>query len=77
MDFDIIIDSQTHSGPSTSIGMTVTSEELRRQQQEPGITHVIVLPVYLHTAIEDNAISVRLLERTGTGQKLYPALLHS
>jgi uncharacterized protein len=63
MDFEIIIDSHSHWGPSISMGMDVTTEELQRQQKESGITHVVIIP-FPSTAISDNMINVRLLDET-------------
>jgi predicted TIM-barrel fold metal-dependent hydrolase len=63
MDFDIIIDSHSHWGPSITMGIEVTTEELQRQQEESGITHVVIIP-FPSTAIESNEINVGLLDET-------------
>jgi len=63
MDFDIIIDSHTHWGPSLSMGIDVTTQELLRQQKESAITHVVIIP-FPSTAIASNKINVSLLEET-------------
>lgn len=63
MDFDIIIDSHTHWGPSVTLGTEVTTRELQRQQQDTGITHVVIMP-FPSTAIENNEINVRLLNES-------------
>lgn len=63
MDFDIIIDSHTHWGPSLTMGIDVTTQELLRQQKESGVTHVVIIP-FPSTAIASNKINVSLLEET-------------
>jgi predicted TIM-barrel fold metal-dependent hydrolase len=63
MDFELIIDSHTHWGPSVTMGIDITTKELQRQQEESGVTHVIVMP-FPSTAIENNEINVRVLEET-------------
>lgn len=63
MDFDIIIDSHTHWGPSVTLGTDVTTRELQRQQEDTGITHVVIMP-FPSTAIENNEINVRLLNES-------------
>ncbi len=63
MEFDLIIDSHSHWGPSITLGVDVTTRELQRQMEGSGITHVAIIP-FPSTAIEDNAINVRLLEET-------------
>lgn len=63
MDFDIIIDSHTHWGPSVTLGTEVTTGELQRQQKDTGITHVVIMP-FPSTAIENNEINVRLLRES-------------
>jgi uncharacterized protein len=60
MDFEKIVDSHTHWGPSVALGTEVTTAELKRQQEESGVTHVVIMP-FPSTAIESNAINVRLL----------------
>jgi len=63
MDFDLIIDSHTHWGPSVTMGTIVTTKELQRQQEASGVTHVVIMP-FPSTAIENNEINVRVLEET-------------
>jgi len=63
MDFDIIIDSHTHWGPSVTLGTDVTTRELQRQQEDTGITHVVIMP-FPSTAIANNEINVRLLNES-------------
>lgn len=63
MDFDIIIDSHAHWGPSLSMGIDVTTQELLRQQKEAGVSHVVIIP-FPSTAIASNTINTALLEET-------------
>jgi uncharacterized protein len=63
MKFDIIIDSHCHWGPSLTMGTNVTTSEVKRQQEETGITHVAIMP-FPSTAIADKEINVRLLAET-------------
>ncbi len=63
MGFELIIDSHSHWGPSVSMGMEVTTNELKRQQEESGVDRVIVIP-FPSTAIASNSINVRLLDET-------------
>jgi predicted TIM-barrel fold metal-dependent hydrolase len=63
MGFDLIIDSHTHWGPSATMGTSVTTNELQRQQEASGVTHVVIMP-FPSTAIENNEINVRVLEET-------------
>lgn len=63
MDFEYIIDSHSHWGPSITLGIDVTTRELQNQQMQSGITHVFIIP-FPSTAIESNEINIRLLEET-------------
>ena len=71
MDFELIIDSHTHWGPSATMGIDVTTKELQRQQKESGVTHVVIMP-FPSTAIENNEINVRVLEETKRIQDFIP-----
>ena len=71
MDFELIIDSHTHWGPSATMGIDVTTKELQRQQEESGVTHVVIMP-FPSTAIENNEINVRVLEETKRIQNFIP-----
>ncbi len=62
-EFEIIIDSHTHWGPSLTMGINITTGELLRQQKESGVTHVVLVP-FPSTAIESNDINLRLLDET-------------
>ncbi len=61
MDFEYIIDSHTHWGPSLSMGTLVTTAEITRQQKESGVTHTAIMP-FPSTAIADNSINVDVLK---------------
>ncbi|HBA55703.1 MAG TPA: hypothetical protein DCZ04_14950 [Syntrophorhabdus aromaticivorans] len=61
MDFECIIDSHSHWGPSETLGVNVTTEELERQAKASGISRVVVIP-FPSTAISNNRINVQLLE---------------
>lgn len=68
---DIIIDSHSHWGPSISMGIDVTTNELQRQQKEAGIDYVIIIP-FPSTAIENNSINVRLLKEAEKIEGFFP-----
>jgi hypothetical protein len=61
--FEIIVDSHVHWGPSVTLGMEVTTQAILREQEETGVTHVIILP-FPSTAIISNDINVHLLNET-------------
>jgi len=61
--FEIIIDSHVHWGPSVTLGMEVTTQMILREQEESGVTHVIILP-FPSTAILSNDINVQLMDET-------------
>lgn len=62
-DFERIIDSHTHWGPSITMGTSVSTEELIAQRGEAGITDVVIMP-FPSTAIETNGINEKLLDET-------------
>lgn len=61
--FETIIDSHVHWGPSITLGMEVTTQMILREQQESGVTHVVILP-FPSTAIMSNDVNVQLLDET-------------
>jgi len=63
MKFQTIIDSHCHWGPSVSLHTNVSTGEILRQQQETGVTHVVLIP-FPSTAIMSNEINLRLLNET-------------
>jgi len=71
MDFDLIIDSHSHWGPSLSMGIDVTTSQLQNQQQEAGVDYVIIIP-FPSTAIENNSINVRLLNEARRVGDFFP-----
>jgi len=71
MEFELIIDSHSHWGPSLSMGTEVTTAELQRQLKESGISYVILIP-FPSTAIANNDINVKLLQETRRIQSFIP-----
>ncbi len=71
MDFDLIIDSHSHWGPSLSMGIDVTTTQLQNQQKEAGVDYVIIIP-FPSTAIENNAINVRILNEARRVESFFP-----
>jgi len=71
MDFERIIDSHTHWGPSLTLGTEVTTRELRRQQKESGVTHVVIMP-FPSTAIRDNGINIDVLREAEREEGFIP-----
>ncbi len=63
MEFDLIIDSHSHWGPSITLGTGVTTGELQRQMDVAGIDYVAVIP-FPSTAIESNSINIKILEES-------------
>jgi predicted TIM-barrel fold metal-dependent hydrolase len=71
MDFERIIDSHTHWGPSLTLGTEVTTRELGKQQAESGVTYVVIMP-FPSTAIQDNAINVDVLRESERHEGFIP-----
>lgn len=71
MDLDLVIDSHSHWGSSLSMGIDVTTSELLGQQKESGVDYVIIIP-FPSTAIENNAINVRLLDESRRIESFFP-----
>jgi hypothetical protein len=71
MEFDLIIDSHSHWGPSLSMGTELTTAELQRQQEETDISYVVLIP-FPSTAIANNDINVRLLDETKRVKSFIP-----
>jgi len=69
--FEVIVDSHVHWGPSITMGTNVTTNWVLREQQESGVTHVIILP-FPSTAIRSNTINVQLLEETNQVKQFIP-----
>jgi uncharacterized protein len=68
---DLVIDSHSHWGPSLSMGITVSTSELLKQQKEAGVDYVIIIP-FPSTAIENNSINVRLLDESNRIESFFP-----
>ncbi len=71
MNYKLIVDSHTHWGPSATMGITVTTEEIQKQQKESGVSHVVIMP-FPSTAIKNNGINVKILEETKGVQNFIP-----
>ena len=61
MEYEIIIDSHSHFGPSLSMGIEVTTQELISQMGQSGVSHVVLIP-FPSTAIASNEINLKVLE---------------
>ena len=71
MEFDLIIDSHSHWGPSITLGTDVTTGELQRQMKASGIDYVAIIP-FPSTAIENNNINLRILEESKRAGEFIP-----
>lgn len=69
--FEVIVDSHVHWGPSASMGTHVTTDWILREQEESGVTQVIILP-FPSTAIISNRINVQLLDETRRVKQFIP-----
>lgn len=56
-----IFDAHTHWGPSVSLNMTVTTEELLKQAQQSGVDRIVIFP-FPSMALSDETINDKLLE---------------
>lgn len=63
MKFETIIDSHSHWGPSVTLQTNVSTREILQQQEQTGVTHVVLIP-FPSTAIMSNEINIRLLSET-------------
>ena len=59
-----IIDSHTHWGPSVTMGIEVTTEELLRQAEQCNVSRIVIFP-FPSMALADEKINERLLEEAG------------
>ncbi len=66
-----IIDSHTHWGPSITMGIEVTSEELSRQAEQSGVSQIVIFP-FPSMALADQKINGRLLEEADRTKKFIP-----
>ena len=56
-----IIDSHTHWGPSVTMDIEVTTEELLRQAKQSGVSRIVIFP-FPSMALADEEINERLLD---------------
>jgi len=66
-----IIDSHVHWGPSITLGMEVTTEEILRQAEQNGIGEIVVFP-FPSTAIADERINEELLGEAKRAGRFHP-----
>jgi hypothetical protein len=66
-----IIDSHTHWGPSVSMGIEVTTQELLQQAGQCGVNRIVVFP-FPSQALADEAINQLLLEECGRIDRFIP-----
>jgi predicted TIM-barrel fold metal-dependent hydrolase len=66
-----LIDSHTHWGPSITMGMEVTTEELLRQAEKSGVSKIVIFP-FPSMALVDEGINGRLLEEAGRVKNFIP-----
>ena len=66
-----IIDSHTHWGPSVTMGMEVTTEELLRQGEQSGVNRIVIFP-FPSMALADEEINERLLEEVNRVKNFIP-----
>lgn len=71
MKFETIIDSHSHWGPSITLHTNVSTREIMRQQEEAGVTHVVLIP-FPSTAIMSNEINIKLLNETRQTKHFIP-----
>ena len=58
-----IIDSHTHWGPSASLGISVTTDELLSQARQSGVDRIVIFP-FPSQALADERINEELLNET-------------
>ena len=56
-----IIDSHTHWGPSVTMGIEVTTEELLGQAEQCNVSRIVIFP-FPSMALADEKINERLLD---------------
>ncbi len=66
-----MIDSHTHWGPSVTMGIEVTTEEILRQAEQSGVNQIVVFP-FPSMALADEGINERLLEEARETKKFIP-----
>ncbi len=71
-----MIDSHTHWGPSVTMGIEVTTEELLRQAEQSGVSQIVIFP-FPSMALADEGINERLLDEANRRKNFYSLLLYS
>jgi predicted TIM-barrel fold metal-dependent hydrolase len=66
-----IIDSHTHWGPSVSMGIEVTTQELLAQAEQCGVTRIVVFP-FPSQALADPSIHTELLAESARIRSFIP-----
>ena len=66
-----IIDSHTHWGPSVTMGIEVTTEELLRQAEQCNVSRIVIFP-FPSMALADEKINERLLDEANGVKKFIP-----
>ncbi|KYH38516.1 MAG: amidohydrolase [Candidatus Hecatellales archaeon B24] len=65
------VDFHTHLGPSLSLGLQVSPEEILRQMAEAGVDRTVVFP-FPSAAVADKAVNNWVLEEAGRRKVFYP-----
>jgi predicted TIM-barrel fold metal-dependent hydrolase len=66
-----IIDSHTHWGPSVTMGIEVTTEEILSQAKESGVNRIVIFP-FPSMALADEEVNRKLLEEAKKIKKFIP-----
>jgi predicted TIM-barrel fold metal-dependent hydrolase len=66
-----IIDSHTHWGPSVTMGIEVTTEELLGQAEQCNVSRIVIFP-FPSMALADEKINERLLDEANGVKKFIP-----
>jgi predicted TIM-barrel fold metal-dependent hydrolase len=66
-----IIDSHTHWGPSASMGIEVTTQEILKQAEQSGVSQIVVFP-FPSMALADEGINEGLLNEARRIKKFIP-----
>ncbi len=66
-----MIDSHTHWGPSVTMGIEVTTEELFRQAEQSGVSQIVIFP-FPSMALADEGFNERLLGEANRTKKFIP-----
>jgi predicted TIM-barrel fold metal-dependent hydrolase len=66
-----IIDSHTHWGPSVTMGIEVTTEEILSQAEESGVNRIVIFP-FPSMALADEEVNRKLLEEAKRVKKFIP-----